>query len=297
MTNATGLSQDLLPQIAYFILGSFTMRVSLTGAMHFIAQLPEYLREALLKLPAGPDKFISSRTITEELVSRFHLTESYARIVLHRFIRGLFSWMSPEQLENLRSQLPQDFNPYFEPLTGPTEILSLGPKSSAPATLYMTSPVFPDGGEIPKTYTGEGLNRSPQIEWSKVPQGTKEFALICEDPDAPTTTPWIHWCVYGITNSVTQLQEGLSQDTDFLASILARQGKNTSGSLGYIGPLPPKKDNWHRYYFRLYALDREITLPEGATADELRDEMKGHILGEGTLMGRYRRAHRDRAAA
>lgn len=294
LMSATGLSQDLLPQLSHFILGSLTMRVSVTGAMHFIAQLPELIQAPLLELPPGPDKFISSRTIIEEMVNRFHLKESYARIVLRRFISALTTWMSAGQLEHLQSQLPQDFDPYFELIPQSVEPPSLGTQPNSPAFISVTSPVFSEGGEIPKTFTSDGFNRSPQIEWSHIPSGTKEFALICEDADSSHTNKvsWISWVIYGISNSVTQLPEGLPEQPEIHAPILARQGKNSTGAVGYQGPLPPEKDNWHRYYFRIYALDHEISLPPGATAEELRQEMQGHILGEGALMGRYRRARK-----
>ena len=292
LIGATGLSQDLLPQVTHFILGSLTMRVSMTAAMHFIAQLPKLIQEPLLKLPPGPDKSISSRTITEEMVSQFHFTENYARAILHRFISALSTWMSTGQLEHLRSQLPHVFDPYFELI--PQSVEPPSPASPMPARAFMnlTSPSFSNGSEIPRIFSGEGFERSPQIDWSNVPVGTQEFALICEDPDSPTQSPWVHWLIYGISTSVTHLPEGLPHEPELQTPVLVRQGKNTGGTIGYQGPLPPERDNWHRYYFYLYALDREITLPPGTTAEELREEMQGHILGEGILMGRYRRAHR-----
>jgi len=282
LVGATGLSKDLLPQVAHYILGSLVMRVSVTSGAHFIAQLPEVIREQLLNLPPGPDKYISSRTIIEELVSRFHLTESYARTVLNRLISALSTWVSPGQLEHFQAQLPEDFLPYFQKLPENQPL--------AAKLLSVTSPAFSEGHEIPRRYTGDGQNRSPQIAWSRVPTGTKEFALICEDLNSQGTTPWVHWVVYGISGAVSQLPEGLPQVPELRAPILARQGKTTGGSYGYEGPLPTEKDTWHRYRFHIYALDREITLPPGATAEELREQMKGHILADGILLGRYRRA-------
>jgi len=294
MIGTTGLSKDLISPITHFILGCLIMRISLTGAMHFIAQLPELIQDPLQQLPPGPDKMISSRMIIDELVSRFYLTETYSQLVLHRFIFGLATWMSPGQLDHLKAQLPVDFHPYFEPIAHtkaqPTHVFE-----RSTSFMTVTSPAFLESSAIPRTFTGDGTNRSPQIEWSNVPNGTREFALICEDPDAPTETPWVHWVIYGISNSITQLPEGFPEGAEVEVPILARQGKNTSGTNGYQGPLPPEKDTWHRYYFHVYALDREIALSPEATADELRQEMQGHILGEGVLMGRYKRARKAAA--
>ena len=159
-------------------------------------------------------------------------------------------------------------------------------------SLTLTSSDFFDGAPIPRIYTGEGFNRNPLLEWSGAPEGTREFALICEDLDAKTQAPWTHWLLYGISGAITRIPEGLPTEGTIQAPILARQGRNTGGTLGYDGPFPPRHDSWHRYHFRLYALDHEIALPSGANAEELRQAMKGPILAEATLMGRYRRVHR-----
>lgn len=279
LVSSTGVPEDILPQVTQSILGSLMMRVSMTAASHFAAQLPEQIREPLLRLPIGPDKNISARSVVEDLVRRFGFTESHARTVLQRMIGALTAWMSPGHLDHLRAQLPEDFEPFFAPPRGV-------------ATLNVTSPSFSDGGIIPRFFTGDGSNRSPQIDTSNIPPGTREFALICEDSDAKTEVPWVHWVMYGIPGTVTRIPEGIATLPEVHAPILARQGKNTSGTFGYQGPLPPEKDPWHHYTFRLYALDREITLLPGATAEDLRQELKGHILGEGTLSGRYKRARK-----
>ncbi len=298
---ATGLPKNLIPQVTRFIIGSLAMRVTLTAAMHFIAQLPERIQEPLLNLPSGPDRSISCRMIVDELVDRFHFTEDFARMTLNRFILALANWMSPGQIDHLQCQLPDDFNPYFQEIVSTSGAPALEEAVQVPAVMSMTSPDFSEGGEISRQCAGEGNNRSPRIEWSQVPEGTKEFALICEDPDAKgqssqaPQTPWIHWVIYGISGTVTLLPEGLPQEPEIRGIMLARQGRNTEGAFGYQGPLPPERDPWHRYYFHLYALDHEITLPSGTTAEELRQQMKGHVLGEGVLMGRYRRAYRAAA--
>lgn len=292
MSEATGLSLDLLPQVTYFIVGALITRVTLSTAMHFLVQLPELLRDPLLVLPLGPDRAVSARKLTEEMVENFQFTETYARNLLHTFIAAVGAWVSPGTLDHLRSQLPGDFHVFFEPIV----VSPADQPLPQPATMDLTSAAFEESGEMPKKYTGEGGDRSPPLAWSDVPKGTKEFALLCEDPDAHGETPWVHWVIFGISPSQTQLPEGLPATARIEAPIRAIQGTGTSGDIGYQGPMPPKKDSWHRYFFRLYALDRELSLRPGATALELREEMKDHILAEGCLMGRYRRAQRKAVA-
>lgn len=139
-------------------------------------------------------------------------------------------------------------------------------------------------GLIPARYTCSGSNISPDISWSGIPQGTRSFALICNDPDAPSGN-WIHWVLFNIPVSVNRLPENFQPGGDVSGSI--REGKNDAGSLGYYGPCPPS--GIHRYYFRVYALDIVLKANEGLTAAELNKLMKGHILGKGELMGKYQR--------
>ena len=141
---------------------------------------------------------------------------------------------------------------------------------------------FEEGKVIPKIYTGEGEDKSPELEWSGAPTGTKEFALICDDPDAPTPEPWVHWVLYKIPATTTKISEGV-------APAAAIQGKNSWNRVGYGGPMPPPGHGWHRYYFKIYALDSQLSLPAGASKKQLLDAMKGHILGEAQAMGKYQR--------
>jgi Raf kinase inhibitor-like YbhB/YbcL family protein len=152
-------------------------------------------------------------------------------------------------------------------------------------TLELTSPVFEDGGMIPSKFTCDGVDVSPLLEWSGVPEGTKSLALICDDPDAPIGT-WVHWVLYDLPADTVSLPEGVPTHETIENGAL--QGKNDFKRIGYGGPCPPPGKP-HRYFFKLYALDRELDLEPGASKKDLEKAMKGHILAEGQLMGRYKR--------
>jgi len=152
-------------------------------------------------------------------------------------------------------------------------------------TLKLTSPAFTEGGTIPKRYTGDGEDISPPLRWSDAPDGTRSFALICDDPDAPVGT-WVHWVIYEIPADANELPEAVPA-TETIAGG-ARQGLNDFKRVGYGGPAPPRGPR-HRYYFRLYALDAELGIKPRATKADLLRAMTGHILGEGQLMGTYQR--------
>ncbi|HVT29153.1 MAG TPA: YbhB/YbcL family Raf kinase inhibitor-like protein, partial [Lacipirellulaceae bacterium] len=116
----------------------------------------------------------------------------------------------------------------------------------------LTSSAFKRGAPIPRKYTGEGDDASPPLAWSAAPPNTKEFALICDDPDAPSAEPWVHWVIYGIPADVSGLPEGVKTNEAKLAKpVVARQGKNsfTSGAtVGYRGPMPPPGHGVHHYH-------------------------------------------------
>jgi Raf kinase inhibitor-like YbhB/YbcL family protein len=152
-------------------------------------------------------------------------------------------------------------------------------------TLQLTSSAFQEGQSIPKQFTGEGKDSSPPLRWSDPPEGTKSFALICDDPDAAGKT-WVHWVIFNLPGNLRELPEGVpAQET--LANG-AKQGKNDFGKVGYGGPMPPRGKP-HRYFFKLYALDQVLDLPAGSTKDQLVAAMKGHELAQGQLMGQYAR--------
>lgn len=155
--------------------------------------------------------------------------------------------------------------------------------------LELKSPAFSDGGDIPKQHTGEGTDTSPPLEWAGVPAGTKELALLCDDPDAPTARPWVHWVVYGISPELWGLPEAIPARGNLSNGPPVRQGENSWPRVGYNGPLPPRGHGWHRYFFTLFALDCRLELPAGATRDELEAAFDGRVLETAVLVGRYRR--------
>ncbi len=151
-------------------------------------------------------------------------------------------------------------------------------------TMKLVSSAFEEGGMIPSQYTCDGQDISPPLKWENVPQGTKSFALICDDPDAPMGT-WVHWVIYNIPDSVRQLPEAVPTVERLSDGTL--QGTNDFRRLGYGGPCPP--GGTHRYFFKLYALDTMLNLQAGATKEALLKAMQGHVLAEAQLMGRYKR--------
>lgn len=144
---------------------------------------------------------------------------------------------------------------------------------------------FAHGASIPRTFTCDGADRSPALEWSGAPAGTKAFALIADDPDAPAGT-WVHWVIYHIPASAHSLAGGVERKEQLADG--SRQGRNDFREIGYNGPCPPP-GKAHRYFFKLYALDAELTLASGATKADLERAMGGHILGQAEWMGRYQR--------
>ena len=152
-------------------------------------------------------------------------------------------------------------------------------------TMQLTSTAFKEGEPIPARHTCEGKDISPALNWSGTPPGTASFALIADDPDAPVGT-WVHWVVYDLPAASTELAEDAPR-TQYLTGN-ARQGLNDFRRLGYGGPCPPAGKP-HRYFFKLYALDKSLELPPGATKRDVERAMQGHILGEARLMGTYQR--------
>ncbi|MGQ9541449.1 MAG: YbhB/YbcL family Raf kinase inhibitor-like protein [Armatimonadota bacterium] len=150
--------------------------------------------------------------------------------------------------------------------------------------IRLTSTAFTDGGTIPQKYTCDGADVSPPLAWDNVPEGTKSFALICDDPDAPVGT-WVHWVLFHLPADTRNLPEAVPPDKELPNG--ARQGTNDFRKIGYGGPCPPS--GTHRYYFKLYALDTLLDLPAGISKAQLLKAMEGHVLAEGQLMGRYSR--------
>ncbi len=164
--------------------------------------------------------------------------------------------------------------------------------------MKLTSTAFQEGQSIPDQFTGVAEDESPLLAWSDVPEGTKSFALICDDPDAPSREnprpegPWVHWVIYNISAETSELPQAVPRLPDPEVPGGALQGTNDfdSDNVGYRGPMPPPGSGPHRYYFQLYALDQTLDLA-AADADKksLLAAMQGHILGEGRLMGTFER--------
>lgn len=160
------------------------------------------------------------------------------------------------------------------------------------AKIAVGSSAFAQGEPIPRVYSGEGEDRSPPLQWSGLPAGVKQLALIVDDPDAPTEEPWVHWVLYAIPPTVVELPENASGQPDLLPAG-ALQGKNSWSSgrtTGYRGPMPPPGHGTHHYHFKLYALDQAVQADAGLTKAALLKKIEGHIVGFGELVGTYVRA-------
>lgn len=151
--------------------------------------------------------------------------------------------------------------------------------------LVISSSSFAPGGDIPKKHTCDAADVSPQLAWSGAPAGTRSFALIVDDPDAPVGT-WVHWVYYDLPGTATGLAENVSKVDEPPTG--GRQGRNDFRKVGYGGPCPPPGKP-HRYFFKLYALDRTLDLKAGASKKDVEQAMKGHILAQAELVGKYGR--------
>jgi Raf kinase inhibitor-like YbhB/YbcL family protein len=146
-------------------------------------------------------------------------------------------------------------------------------------TIQITSSAFTEGSTIPRLYTCDDKNVSPPLAWTGVPTTTVSLVIIMDDPDAPSGT-WVHWVLYNLPPDLTGYDQGMSgKGTD---------GKNDFNRMGYGGPCPPRGST-HRYYIKLYALDARLDLKAGAGKSQVENLMRGHILAQGQLMGKYGR--------
>lgn len=149
----------------------------------------------------------------------------------------------------------------------------------------ISSQSFSNGGNIDKKFTCDGADVSPQLTWTQPPKGTKSFALLADDPDAPVGN-WNHWTIWNIPANVTSLPESVAKTARLKDG--SEQGANDFHKSGYNGPCPPAGKP-HRYYFKLYALDTTLNLKAGSTKKDLETAIKGHVLGQAEWMGRYGR--------
>ena len=152
-------------------------------------------------------------------------------------------------------------------------------------TFSLQCAAFTNEGDIPRNHTCDGADVSPALAWSDPPTGTQSFSLIMDDPDAPAGT-WVHWVLYDLPAQTRALPEGVPKERELKDG--SRQGRNDFSRPGYGGPCPPRGAA-HRYYFRLYALDAKLGLLPGAAKADVERAMKGHILGQAQVMGRYKR--------
>jgi hypothetical protein len=155
----------------------------------------------------------------------------------------------------------------------------------SPMSFNLEGSAFKNGGDIPQKFTCDGADISPPLEWGDPPPGTKSLALIADDPDAPAGT-WVHWVMYDLEPQTRQLREGMAKSEEIQGT--GKQGLNDFGKIGYGGPCPPS-GKYHRYYFKLYALDTKLNLRPRATKRDVEQAIKGHILAQTELMGRYKR--------
>ncbi|MGN6734338.1 MAG: YbhB/YbcL family Raf kinase inhibitor-like protein [Candidatus Binatia bacterium] len=158
-------------------------------------------------------------------------------------------------------------------------------ESGSPQKFILTSSAFQPGAEIPRKYTCDGDDVSPPLRWENPPAGTKAFAMIADDPDAPGGT-WVHWVIYDLPAETKELTEGLPK-TEVIAGG-AKQGINDFRKVGYGGPCPPS-GSAHRYFFKLYALDAATNLKPREMKQQLLDALKAHVLAETDLTARYKR--------
>jgi Raf kinase inhibitor-like YbhB/YbcL family protein len=155
-------------------------------------------------------------------------------------------------------------------------------KDSNLPTLSVKSSAFLNEGSIPSRFTCDGDDASPPLAWNGAPASTQSFAIIMDDPDAPART-WVHWLAWNITGA--QLSEGVAKEASLDSGM--RQGLNSWSRTGYGGPCPPS--GTHRYYFKVYALDRTLDLAPKTDAKALAAAMAGHVVAQGELMGKYSR--------
>ena len=152
--------------------------------------------------------------------------------------------------------------------------------------LKLSSPQWKPGETVPRKYTGDGTDVSPPLVFEGVPVGTKAFALICDDPDAPVGT-WVHWVIYDVPGTAKGLPEGVPKGASLPDG--SRQGLNGWKTTGYRGPSPPPGKP-HRYFFRLYALREPLGLAPGLTAQEVEAAAKARSLGSAEYLGTYGRS-------
>ena len=164
-------------------------------------------------------------------------------------------------------------------------LLAVPALAASGGTIRVESPAFAAGGKIPLENSCEGKGVSPPIRWSDVPPETQSLAVIVDDPDAPNG-PYVHLAVFDLPSSA----RSLPGDLDGQRALAARLATNSKGEPGFSPVCPPTGK--HTYRFRVFALDRVLSLPKGVSANELENAMQGHILAKGELDGTYQKSER-----
>lgn len=161
-----------------------------------------------------------------------------------------------------------------------------------PETISVTSSAFDHHGTIPLPYTAYGDNKSIDLNWSNLPAGTVQLALICDDPIVPMPQPFVHWVAYNIPASASGLPEALPKDP-VVSGVPGLDGMinglNGIRQAGYFGARPPVDGKLHAYHFRVYAIDADLGLEPGLNKEQLLEAIDGHVLATGMLMGHYQR--------
>ena len=156
-------------------------------------------------------------------------------------------------------------------------------------SFIIQSSAFGDGQPIPRRHTGDGEDLSPPLEWRGTPAASASLALVVDDPDAPTNEPWVHWVIYQIAAASDSLPEGIPPLVRPPFPPGVHQGRNSWKTAGYRGPAPPKGHGVHRYFFKLFALDKALELPEGLDKTGLLKAIEPHTIAVAEMMGTYER--------
>jgi Raf kinase inhibitor-like YbhB/YbcL family protein len=171
----------------------------------------------------------------------------------------------------------------LRPIHAGSQTLAIANQPNA-ERLHVTTSSFPADGPIPARYAAEG-NVSAALAWTGVPAQTREIVVLVEDPDAPLPHAFVHWSLYGIPPNVTAVDEGIGIEAPVPEG--ARQGKNSTGTIGFVGPKPPRGHGVHHYHFQVFALDAPLGLAEGADRDSVVEAMHGHVLAQGEVVGTH----------
>jgi Raf kinase inhibitor-like YbhB/YbcL family protein len=156
-------------------------------------------------------------------------------------------------------------------------------------SFVIQSAAFGNGQPIPRRHTGDGEDLSPALSWQGVPPAAGALALVVDDPDAPSSEPWVHWVIYQISLALEGLPEGIPPVVRPPNPPGVLQGRNSWKTAGYRGPAPPRGHGVHRYFFKLHALDKALELPEGLDKTGLLKAIDPHIIDIAELMGTYQR--------